>query len=404
MLAQPKLTICVPSRNRQRYFQETIRSLLINLRTDVEFVFADNSDDATIMEAFMKDVAGDPRVKFIPPAGRVLSMVDNWERCLEASTGEFACVIGDDDYIDANVVDLIVRTQAEQYEVDVFVWSRMTYNWPSNQQKPSNICIPLGTDVARIPRAWLYEEFFGWKHHKATPNSPFSIYHGAVSMKVMREIKRKFGGRFFEHPVVDFENICKALTTATNFFYSERPFSVMGACPESNSATINNAEKMRRGHAQFMAEVGRNIDDDPYMRDFPFPTILGIAACVAQCQHWFRSTYGYGEVAGWERYFAEACGINCGMSTDRETYDLAVEGYTAALSVWKNGKYLDYFKPAYNEPVNAGLFYGISEKHLFIDEKIAGVQTPAELYHLAEQMIAPGSQLALKLEEHFKAA
>ena len=100
MFAQPKLTICVPSRNRQRYFQETIRSQLINLRTDVEYVFADNSDDAGIMNGFMQDILGDPRVKYLPSVDRVLSMVENWDRCVEAATGEFVCMIGDDDYAD----------------------------------------------------------------------------------------------------------------------------------------------------------------------------------------------------------------------------------------------------------------------------------------------------------------
>ncbi|WEZ84534.1 glycosyltransferase [Rhizobium sp. 32-5/1] len=159
MLAQPTLSICVPSRNRQRYFQETIRSLLVNLRTDVEFVFADNSDDPAPMRDFMVDVIGDPRVKFIPPGDRVYSMVDNWERCVEAATGEFVCIIGDDDFMDADVIDLINSTKAERGSVDVFVWSRFTYNWPGNRRNKCNVCIPLNTGVHEIKREWLYEEF-----------------------------------------------------------------------------------------------------------------------------------------------------------------------------------------------------------------------------------------------------
>ncbi len=45
MAAEPVLSICVPSRNRQLYFRQTIDALLDSGRTDVEFVFADNSDD-----------------------------------------------------------------------------------------------------------------------------------------------------------------------------------------------------------------------------------------------------------------------------------------------------------------------------------------------------------------------
>lgn len=63
MFAQPKLTICVPSRNRQPYFQEAIRSQLMNLRSDIEYVFADNSDDASVTNDFMVDLIGDPRVR-----------------------------------------------------------------------------------------------------------------------------------------------------------------------------------------------------------------------------------------------------------------------------------------------------------------------------------------------------
>ena len=67
MFPQPKLTVCVPSRNRQRYFQETIRSLLANMRTDVQFVFADNSDDPAIMTRDARRFAD--RRKFATPAG-----------------------------------------------------------------------------------------------------------------------------------------------------------------------------------------------------------------------------------------------------------------------------------------------------------------------------------------------
>lgn len=404
MIVQPKLTVCVPSRNRQRYFQETIRSLLANMRMDVEYIFADNSDDPAPMRDFIKDVIDDPRVTFIPPAGKVLSMVDNWERCMEKATGEFVCFIGDDDYIDVNVIDLINRTQAQESAVDVFVWSRLTYNWPNNRPNHCNVCVPLGTYVVKFPRQWLAQEFFGWQQHKATPNCPFAIYHGAISLKAMKRIKQKFGGRFFEHPTVDFENISKLLVTADSFFYCERPFSVLGSCPESNSARIKDIEKLKEQHAQFMKEVGRNIDDDPYMRDFPFPSRLGIAAAVGQVQQWFFTTYGYGREPGWERNFAEACGVNCGMATDRASYEMQVEGYEKALSNWQGGKYLQYFKPVFVEPAGANFYTGVNDKYLYIDEDIAGVQTPAEIYAIANQATVPVADLELVFDRHFKAA
>ena len=52
----PALSVCVPSRNRQHTFQQTIRDLLASPRRDVEFVFADNSDDPTIADDFMAGI------------------------------------------------------------------------------------------------------------------------------------------------------------------------------------------------------------------------------------------------------------------------------------------------------------------------------------------------------------
>ena len=405
MFAQPKLTICVPSRNRQRYFQETIRSQLMNLRMDVEYVFADNSDDASIMNGFMEDLLADPRVKYLPSVDRVLSMVENWDRCVEAATGEFICMIGDDDYVDVDVADLIKRTQAEYSSVDVFVWSRLTYNWPDNREKRCNVAVPLKTGVHKIQRAALYREFFSWQGDRATPNMAFGFYHGAVSKQVMDKIKARFGGKYCEYPTVDFENVCKVLVTAEHLFYSERPFSVLGSCAESNSAKLTQIANAKERNALFMSEAGRNIDNDPHMKAFPFPSILGLAACIAQVQNWFLTTYGYQPVKGWETNFAKACGISCGMMDDLEAYETVANGYRGVFSRWKGGKYLRDFKPApYLHRHDTSFFTGIANDSLLIDEEIGGVQTPVELYQLVEQLIAPQHELTFKSDVHFRAA
>ena len=116
----PKLSICVPSRNRQYYFQHTIAALLESPRTDVEFVFADNSDDPSIMNNYMASIS-DARVTFLPSSDAALSMVDNWERMVAASTGEWVTVVGDDDYADpeANPRTVVkfpgVKTACDEY-------------------------------------------------------------------------------------------------------------------------------------------------------------------------------------------------------------------------------------------------------------------------------------------------
>ncbi|MEK1928748.1 MAG: glycosyltransferase [Pararhizobium sp.] len=392
MFAQPKLTICVPSRNRQRYFQETIRSLLMDLRTDIEYVFADNSDDPSIMRAFMAEIEGDPRVKFLPPAERVLPMVGNWERCIEAATGEFVCVIGDDDYVDPDVVDLIEKIQADVPAVEAIAWSRLTYNWPDFRPRKCAVAVPMGTHYIQVPRNALYHSFFHWSHASAFPNCLFSVYHGAVSRKTLEKIRAKFNGRYFEHPVVDFENTCKLLVTADTFVHVERPFSIMGACAASNSGRAHTASRVTEMHAQFMSEIGRNIDNDAYMEGFPFPFFLGNTAAIGMCQQWFKYTYGYKAPSGWQRNFARACALSCTSNGGKDNFDVFVAGYRAAVEAWDGGAYLSAFEPRYQTPADI-LYYGMVEKALYLDEDIAGVATPSELFQIVKQIIVPLEQI-----------
>src|ERR1044072_1747722 len=147
-MSEPTLSICVPSRNRQVYFQETIRSLLVSERDDVEFVFVDNSDDPSIMDGFMQAFAGDRRICYLRSGRATLSMMDNWERALNPATGRFVAFIGDDDYIDPGLAGFIVNLE-RKIKVDAIAWTGPNYIWPTEGSKPRSISISLNTNVTQ---------------------------------------------------------------------------------------------------------------------------------------------------------------------------------------------------------------------------------------------------------------
>lgn len=399
MRTPPILTICVPSRNRQETFKKTIESLVVSLRTDIEFIFADNSDDPSIMNGFMTEISRDPRVTYLPSTDRVLPMNANWERCIDAAAGDFICVIGDDDYVDPEVADLIIRTQATQGQIDVITWARLNYNWPDNRRVACNVAIPLGARVAKVEREHLSSEFFGWVTHSKTPNCPFSIYHGAVSRQQMNSNKARFGGAHFGHLTVDFETTCKLLHNAHHFFYCERPYSVLGACLASNSGSVGDPQEAKRRIAQVYEEIGRNIETEPYMKGFPFSPTTGVVASVCLVQQWFCHEFKISRPKGWERYFAEACGVDCDRAISKEKFDLMKALYTRSLREWKGGRYLKYFKPTFKErSLSGAVFTGVDKDRLFIDENIAGVVTPGELYHIICSTVAGLENLEFKVD------
>ena len=240
-MSSPVLSICVPSRNRQVYFQETIRALTASLRTDVEFVFADNSDDAGVMDDFMAERLADPRIRYLPATGTTLAMMDNWERAVTAATGRYVAFIGDDDYIDPDLASFIVNLE-RVVQADAIAWTGPNYIWPTPGSPARSIAISLGNRVTRMSKPALVRKAFMWEGASHVPLSGFSIYHGALSRSLIDRVRTIGNGRVFEFPVVDYELAFKAILIGEIFIHSERPFSILGACPLSNSlATVKLA-------------------------------------------------------------------------------------------------------------------------------------------------------------------
>jgi glycosyltransferase involved in cell wall biosynthesis len=395
MAEKTRLSICVPSRNRQYYFQKTIEGLLRSKRDDIEFVFVDNSDDPSVMNDYMRAHAGDPRIVYLPSADRTLPMIENWERTLAAATGDWVTVIGDDDYIDPDVMIVLKKVLAANPETEAFAWGVATYSWPSPGQRNISIHVPFNSFVVKVPRDQLLKRMFGWFEATTVPTSGYSIYHSAVSRDLLDRIRRKYGGRYFEHPVIDYDMAMKVMVEGKHFAFCQRTFSVMGSCPESNSYSIGKLADIKKKVDIFMAELGRNFDDDPLLRDFPFQSILGVTASIGICQQWFRAKYKL-TYDGWEKNFAKACAFNTEMFRDEESFNIVREGYATAFRNWRRGKFLEHFQPVFRDMRFALQLSGSNLAGTFIRSDIAGVKTPVELLDVINGMIRPADQVEVR--------
>ncbi len=70
------------------------------------------------------------RVTYLPSASRILSMMDNWERTLEAASGRYVTFIGDDDYADPDLAVFLVNLEANVGAIDALCWIGFGYNGP----------------------------------------------------------------------------------------------------------------------------------------------------------------------------------------------------------------------------------------------------------------------------------
>jgi glycosyltransferase involved in cell wall biosynthesis len=396
----PTLSICVPSRNRQPWLQETVRALTASLRTDIELVFVDNSDDPAVMNAFIAPYLADPRVKYVPTGAEVRPMVDNWEVAFEATTGRWIVFIGDDDHVDPDLAGLIVRIEEKMPDVEALDWARLHFTWPYPGKPPHSNPVSLLTEMHEVPKTQLMERAFRWDHAREVLGCGFGIYHGAVSRKLMERIKvLSKTGRWFEHPVVDYDNIFKVIMHGRRFVHIRRPLSVMGVCPASNSAAVGKPEEMSERVDTFEKELKHPMDDMACYRTFPFRAKHGIASTIAMVHHWFAVEYGF-DFAGYERNFARSCAIQCEKHVDRAQFDKTVSDYRAIFATWKGGKFRRAFAPEFKVRTETTHFSGWGNDMLFVSDAGLPCGTPADYYRFASGLIEKVEDLKVEPERH----
>jgi glycosyltransferase involved in cell wall biosynthesis len=401
MAAEPVLTICVPSRNRQPYFRETIEALLENDRADVQFVFADNSDDPSVMNTFLASKSGDSRVTYLPSADRTYSMMENWERAVAAATGRYVTVIGDDDYADPDLAAFLINLEARVGVIDALTWSGFNYTWPVAGAAPLPLQLDIRATVSRFDKRDLVGRAFGWVGALHVPLCGNSVYHGAISRKLLVKIRDTFGGRFFEFPTIDYENAFKVILTGNSFYHVSRPFSVPGVCPASNSAASKTVASEDAAVIRFNNDLGRDINDDPLLDDTPFYAGQGITATIFVIQHWVCRKYGFPH-AGYEENLVAALTRNCENFRDRESFDTLTARYRASLAKWHDGRYLPLFEPHYTPPRDAAggapvqLWTGLDGNgNLHFSEDAAGTTTPGELFSVLKGLLVPAAEIAI---------
>lgn len=397
-----KLSVCIPSRNRQKYCIQTIKSLAKSEIQDFEVIVGDNSDDPEPLATFF-ETFDDKRFKYVPPGERVFSMVENWDRLVEYTSGEWVSIIGDDDYIDPNLATFISGIQKFVPNVDAVSWMSIHYIWPEIRPKDSKMSVPAEAGIYLQSQEEMLARMFYWQDATDRPLCNYGIYHSALKRELLETIKDTFGGKYFVHQIVDYECICKTILVAKQMVLCQRPMSVQGACAASNSASIIDPKLVKARVKVFSDEVENSDGGSCRPSGFPFPDALGLTASIASTILWVIQKYEL-EVVGWEKNFVLACHNSCETAGTIEEFNVRRKAYAKAIRSWKAGRYLKYFNPKF--VVSDGrrhAFQGLYKDKIYVNSDINGATTPAEAFE-ALQCIMPSVEFVLSQLDPMKKA
>lgn len=124
----PSLSIIVPTKNRYKFIKAIIKKFLDDFGTnaELELVIQDNSDDNSEIQKFL-ETNNSFNVVYNYDRGN-LSVCENFTNGILKSSGEYICMIGDDDGFTDEIIRVVEYMQQNQIESAIF--NKAHYKWP----------------------------------------------------------------------------------------------------------------------------------------------------------------------------------------------------------------------------------------------------------------------------------
>ncbi len=105
----PLVTVGIPTYNRSKGLQRTLQCILGQTYSNLEIIISDNcSTDTEVLPLLNKYAALDDRIQFYVQKNNI-SIVPNFQFLLDKASGEYFMWAADDDFWDANFIEVCVK-------------------------------------------------------------------------------------------------------------------------------------------------------------------------------------------------------------------------------------------------------------------------------------------------------
>lgn len=228
-----KFSVLLPTRNGGAFLENCIWSILDQGYEDMELVISDNANTDNTPQ-IIRQFAGDPRVKTLRLETPV-SVTDNWNNALNASSGDYILMMGDDDYLLPGYFRHMEQIIAKYQQPDCVVHNAYSYVAPGSiDNNPhsfySESHFNFGDDLTK--EGWLTAE----KRHDIVHDMFRFKVRIPLNMQttlVARKVTGKVSGGLFQKPFPDHYALNALLLTATNWVFSPEKLLVVGVSPKS---------------------------------------------------------------------------------------------------------------------------------------------------------------------------
>lgn len=252
-MKKPRLSIVIATRNRERYCIKCLKVMLNFIDELTEIVISDNSKSNKI-DQFISSL-NDERLKYSHSTD-VLTMSENYNMGLSLASGEYICMIGDDDIILPSIYQTIIY--AKEKNIDCVTQAKViNYIWPLDQSNGILYLPKFSNLYNEVKTKNNLEEYFreGCSVNPRDYSLP-SLYHGIVKKSILEDVKKRRGA------YIDGISPDSYIAVVLSQFIKTQievdyPFSIGGAC--HNSATISNVKGKHSGSLDSSEQYVLNV-------------------------------------------------------------------------------------------------------------------------------------------------
>jgi glycosyltransferase involved in cell wall biosynthesis len=124
------ITIAIPTQGRLRYLIAALKSALGQTYRDVNVLIVDNAPES--VEETIAPYRRDKRLRYIRNT-EPLSLIDNWNRCLDLATSPWLLILGDDDILSPRFAEASLAALPPDKQV-AFTFARCTKIGPDDEE------------------------------------------------------------------------------------------------------------------------------------------------------------------------------------------------------------------------------------------------------------------------------
>jgi glycosyltransferase involved in cell wall biosynthesis len=257
----PLLSIAIASRNRAPYAISAIRSILSIADPRLELVVQDNSDTRDLEQYARSEVQDDRfRYRYTAPP---FSSIDNFNAAVELATGEYVCLIGDDDGVNPEILEAAAWAKSEDLD-SLAIRNRANYLWAGSSVPSTLFTKVIGSSLTvfsfegSIRDTNLEAEMRSLVRNGGLYYLNFDLpklYHGLVHRRCLEAVRKRTGAYFGGLSPDVFASLAIACV-AKRVAITDYPLTIPGACRVSSSV-VEGAIKRH----------STRLEDAPHFRD-----------------------------------------------------------------------------------------------------------------------------------------